>query len=367
MDPRVSNLAKTLVNYSLEVQPGEWVVVIANTVAMPLVHESLRYILRAGGHYNLVLESDEQTEILLREASDEQIQWISPIQTLAFEKMDAYLYIRGASNTRHLAGTDPKKQTAYYQAQRVLSEIRRRREAEGQIRWTLTEFPCLAYAQEANMSLADYEDFVYAATYADQPDPVTHWQAVHDKQEHLVSWLKGKEQVEIRGPHVDLTLSIKERSFINSAGKANMPSGEVFTSPVEDSANGWIRFSYPAIRYGREVEGVELTFENGRVVKASAEKEEPYLLSQLDSDEGARYLGELGIGTNFNIQRFTKSILYDEKIGGTIHLALGFGFPKAGAKNNSNIHWDFICDMRTDSEILVDGELFYKNGAFKVE
>ncbi len=366
MDPRVSNLAKTLVNYSLEVQPGEWVVVISNIVALPLVHESLRHILRAGGHYNLILESDEQTEILLQEGSDEQIQWISPIETMAFEQMDAYLFIRAVSNTRSLAGTDPKKQTAYYQAKKALTEIRRQREADGKMRWSLTEFPCPAFAQEANMSLPDYEDFVYAATYADQPEPVKHWQAVHDKQEQLVSWLKGKEQVEIRGPHVDLTLSIKGRDFINSAGKANMPSGEVFTSPVEDSANGWIRFSYPAIRYGREVEGVEFSFENGRVVKASAEKEEPFLLSQLDSDEGARYLGELGIGTNFNIQRFTKSILYDEKIGGTIHLALGFGFPKIGGKNNSNIHWDFICDMRTDSEILVDGELFYKNGAFKI-
>ena len=366
MDPRISNLAKTLVNYSLEVQPGEWVVVIANTVALPLVHETLRHILRAGGHYNLILESDEQTEILLREGSDEQIKWISPLHTFAFEQMDAYLYIRAVSNTRYLAGTDPTKQTAYHQAQQVLSEIRRRREAEGQIRWSLTEFPCPAFAQEANMSLPDYEDFVYVATYADQPDPVKHWQAVHDQQERLVNWLKGKKHVQIRGPHVDLALSIEGRDFINSAGKANMPSGEVFTSPVEDSASGWVRFSYPAIRLGREVEGVELTFENGRVIKASAEKEERFLLSQLDSDEGARYLGELGIGTNFNIQRFTKSILYDEKIGGTIHLALGYGFPQIGGKNNSNIHWDFICDMRTDSEILVDGELFFKNGAFKI-
>ncbi len=366
MDPRVTRLADTLVNYSLAVQPGEWVVLRANIAAMPLVNESLRHILKAGGHYTLILENEALEELLLREGSDDQIRWISPVQTVAYEQMDAYLYIRAAENTRYLAGTDPQKQTAYYQALQVLTEIRRRREAEGKMRWTLTEFPCAAYAQEANMSLVDYEDFVYAATYADQSDPVKHWQAVHDRQATLVAWLEGKEQVEIRGPHADLALSIKGRKFINSSGKANMPSGEIFTSPVEDSANGWIRFSYPAIRYGREVEGVELTFENGRVVKASAKKEEPYLLSQLDSDEGAHFLGELGIGTNFNIQRFTKSILYDEKIGGTIHLALGFGFHEAGGKNNSNIHWDFICDMRNDSEILVDGELFYKNGKFKV-
>jgi aminopeptidase len=163
---------------------------------------------------------------------------------------------------------------------------------------------------------------------------------------------------------VDLTLSIAERTFINSDGKRNMPSGEIFTGPVEESVEGWIKFSYPALRGGREVDGVEFVFEQGRVVRASASKNEAYLLSQLDSDAGARYLGEFAVGTNDQIQRFTKNILFDEKIGGTLHVAVGAGYPETGSHNRSSVHWDFICDMRQDSEIWVDGELFYKNGKF---
>ena len=216
------------------------------------------------------------------------------------------------------------------------------------------------------MSLAEYERFVYGATFAAQPDPVAAWQEVHNTQQRLVDWLVGKDEVVVRGPHVDLKLSIAGRTFINSDGRRNMPSGEIFTGPVEDSVNGWIRFTYPALRGGREVEGVEMTFEHGKVVRASAEKNEEYLISQLDSDPGARYLGEFAIGTNYRIQRFTKSILYDEKIGGTLHVAVGSGYPETGSRNQSAVHWDFICDMRQESEILVDGELFYRNGQFMV-
>jgi len=153
---------------------------------------------------------------------------------------------------------------------------------------------------------------------------------------------------------------------VNSDGKHNMPSGEIFTGPVEDSVNGWVRFSYPAIRDGREVEGVELEFKDGKVVRASAEKNEDYLIRQLDTDAGARFLGEFAVGTNYQIQRFTKSILFDEKIGGTVHMAVGAGYPETGSKNKSSVHWDFICDMREDSEIIVDGELFYRNGQFQI-
>jgi aminopeptidase len=216
------------------------------------------------------------------------------------------------------------------------------------------------------MSLREYEDFVYGATFVDHDDPVAKWQEVHDEQQRMVDWLEGKNEVVVRGPNADLTLSIAGRPFINSDGKKNMPSGEIFTSPRETSANGWIRFTYPAIRGGREVEGVYLEFKEGKVVKATAEKNEEYLISQLDSDEGARYLGEFAVGTNYGIKRFTKSILFDEKIGGSIHLAVGSGFPETGSENISAIHWDFICDMQDDSEILVDGTLFYKNGQFKV-
>ena len=214
------------------------------------------------------------------------------------------------------------------------------------------------------MSLSEYENFVYGACFTDKDDPVAEWLKIHDRQQKLVDWLKGKKQVKVKGPNVDVTLSIDGRDFINSDGHKNMPSGEIFTSPVEDSANGWVRFTYPAIVAGREVEGIELRFENGKVVEATAKKNQDYLLSTLDTDEGARYLGEFAVGTNNGIQQFTKSILFDEKIGGTIHMAVGRGFPEIGGKNESAVHWDMICEMRDGGKIWVDDELFYDSGEF---
>ena len=303
---------------------------------------------------------------ILRSASENQLAWISPLDEVMAEDLDVRIVIRGASNTRGLTGVAPERQQIYQNARRTSMRTYMQRTAEGTHRWVVTLFPCPAYAQEADMSVHEYEDFVYGATYADQPDPVSCWQEVHDRQQKLVEWLKGKENVHVRGPNIDLTLSIAGRTFINSDGKHNMPSGEVFTGPVEDSVNGWVRFTYPAIRGGREVDGVEFEFVDGKVVRASAAKNEDYLISQLDSDEGARYLGEFALGANYQIQRFTKSILFDEKIGGTIHMAVGSGYPETGSKNVSSVHWDFICDMRQDSEILVDDELFYRNGQFQV-
>jgi aminopeptidase len=216
------------------------------------------------------------------------------------------------------------------------------------------------------MSLAEYEDFVYGAAMVHLDDPVAYWRAKAAEQQRLVDWLKGKKQVEVKGENVDLTLSIKDRVFINADGKKNFPDGEIFTGPVRDSVNGWVRFTYPAIYQSREVEGVELTFEEGKVVKATAQKGEEYLNSVLDTDEGARYLGEFAIGTNEGIQQFTRNILFDEKINGTIHMAVGAGYPETGSKNQSSIHWDMICDMRSGGEIVVDGSLFYKDGEFQV-
>ena len=212
------------------------------------------------------------------------------------------------------------------------------------------------------MSLTDFQDYVYKTTYVDTDDPIGKWMKVHEQQQVWVDWLKDKKQVEVKGPNVDMSFSIEGRTFINSDGQRNMPSGELFTGPVEESVNGWVNFTYPAVYEGRQVEGVRLEFEQGRVVKASAEKNYDFLQVMLDSDPGARYLGEWAIGTNKMIDRFIKNILFDEKIGGTIHMAVGRGYPETGSKNVSAIHWDMICDMREGGEIIVDGELFYKSG-----
>jgi len=216
------------------------------------------------------------------------------------------------------------------------------------------------------MSLTEYRDFVHRATFTDQEDPVAAWKSVHDEQQKIVDWLKGKKQVSVKSPNADLTLSIEGRGFINADGTFNMPSGEVYTSPVEDSAEGWVQFTYPAINQGREVTGVHFEIEKGRVIKASADKNEEFLNTMLDTDEGARVLGEFAIGTNYGIKKFTGSILYDEKIGGSFHVATGLGFPEIGGKNISATHWDFICDVKEDSEIRVDGELLYKDGKFVI-
>lgn len=363
-DPRLKKLAKTLVNYSIDVQPGEWVLVRGDVLAMPLITEVVREVYRAGGNPTPMINHDDLELIQFQEASDDQLQWRSPIEEAMIEQATATINLRATSNTRKLTNVDPNKQQLRMMARRDMMQVWMQRAATGALRWTVTQFPCEAYAQEADMSLSDFEDFVYRATFSDQDDPIAHWQALSVEQQRYVDWLQGKNEVVVRGPNIDMTLSIADRTFINSDGRKNMPSGEIFTGPVEESVNGWVRFTYPAIRGGREVDGVEFTFEEGKVIKASAKKNEPYLMSQLDSDPGARYLGEFAVGTNYGIQQFTKSILYDEKIGGTLHMAIGNGYPETGSQNRSSVHWDFICDMRVDSEIIVDGELFYKNGQF---
>jgi aminopeptidase len=342
------------------------VLVRADLEALPLVQEVVEQILRAGGNPTVQLLSEELDEVMLKSAGTEQLAWLSPIDQLMAEQVNARIMIRAPGNTRSLSAVDPERQRIRQNGQRPVQQRYMQRAATGDHRWALTVFPCAAYAQEADMSLRDYADFVYAATYADQDDPAACWQGVHARQQRLVDWLVGKSRVVVRGPNVDLTLSIAGRTFINSDGKRNMPSGEIFTGPVEDSVNGWVRFSYPAMRDGRDVDGVEFEFKEGKIVAARAEKNEAYLLSQLDSDPGARYLGEFAVGTNYQIQRFTKSILYDEKIGGTVHMAVGAGYPETGSRNRSSVHWDFICDMRQASEIRIDGELFYKDGQFQV-
>lgn len=365
-DPRIHALARLLVNYCVAARPGDWVAIHSDLGAQPLVEQIYVAILEAGAHPTVLYRDETLDEVFYRRADEAQLRWLSPLALLMAERVDARIIVRAPANTRALSGVDPQAQQIHQVAQKPIFDHYRRRSAAGTHRWVLTNFPCPALAQEADMSLREFEAFVYAATFADQPDPIAAWQAVHDRQQRLVDWLAGKSEVVVRGPDVDLRLSISGRTFINSDGRRNMPSGEIFTGPVEDSVEGWIRFRYPAIRGGREVEGVEFTFMQGKVVAAKASKNEAYLLSQLNSDPGARYLGEFAIGTNDRIQRFTKNILYDEKIGGTIHIALGAGYPETGSRNDSSLHWDFICDMRQGGEIWVDGELFYRDGQFTV-
>jgi aminopeptidase len=365
-DVRLERLAELLVDYACGVKPGMWVGILGDVVTLPALREVYKTVLRYGGNPSLFISDETMTRTFLREANDEQLDWLDPSMTLYYEKADIYIRIGSSTNTRAMTHIDAKRVQRRRAAERHWLDTRLTRTAKLNFEWVGTWYPTEASAQEANMSLEEYEDFVYGSMFLDKPDPVAEWRKLAAMQQTKVDWLKGKKQVKLQGPNADITLSIEGRTFINSDGHKNMPSGEIFTGPVEDSVNGWIRFSYPSIVAGRAVSGIELKFENGKVVSATAESNDDLLQAQLNTDAGARYLGEFAIGTNFGINQFTGNILFDEKIGGTIHMAIGMGYPETGSVNRSAVHWDMICDMRNDSTIHVDGELFYKNGEFVV-
>ena len=369
-DPRVTKLAQTLVNYSVKVKEGDLVYVrgyLFSPETFSLFREVYRESLRAGGYPYVTLMGEESLmHIFFSEASEAQLTHVDPLTDYEVRNYDCEITICGGSNTRYLSGIDPERISKRSKALTSLTKVWLQRSASRDFRWVATVYPSSGGAQDAEMSTEEFENFVFHATHVDSDNPVQEWQKIHNEQQRLVDYLQGKSHVTIKGSDVDLTLSIEDRLFINCDGTVNMPDGEVFTGPVEDSVNGWVRFTYPAIERGREVEGIELHFEAGKVVKATAEKNEEFLQAMLKTDTGATYVGEFAFGTNKNIQRFTKDILFDEKIGGTIHIALGAGYPETGSKNESAIHWDMICDMRNGGQVFVDDEMFYESGEFKI-
>lgn len=368
-DLRVQKYAKILVEHSTRVQPGDRILIEATTAAEPLVRELFKQILEKGGIPHLMLAFPgmmpfSQDELYVTYARDEQLDATPAFYKLAYDQFEGRIRVHSATNTRGMTNLDLANAQRRKKALAPITESQMRRGAEGTFKWVTTLYPTDGYAQDAGMSLKEYEDFVFKAVHAKEDDPIAYWNGTAAEQQEAIDFLADKSQVILRGPNVDLTLSIKGRIFENSIGVFNMPDGEIYTGPVEDSVNGWVRFTYPAIYEGVAVEGAELTFSNGRVETAKAGKNQDYLLKMLESDDGARYLGEFAIGTNRDIDRFTGNILFDEKIGGSFHMALGAGYPETGSKNKSAIHWDMICDLRVDSEITVDGQSFYKNGEF---
>jgi aminopeptidase len=359
-DPRVTKLAKVMVHYSLDLKPGQ-LRIYTHPVAEELTLAVYEEAIKAGAYVFIQNTVPSTDEIFFKYASDAQLDYISPIRKLITETFDASLNIWTEHNTRSLSGIDPARMARTAKAGAPLSKTFMERAAKGELHWCLTAYPSNAMAQEADMSLADYREFVYGAGMLNDDDPVAFWRKEGEAQRKIVDWLKGRNQVALKGSNIDLKMSVKDRTFIPCDGKLNFPDGEIFTGPVEDSVEGWVRFKYPAIEYGQEVTDIELWFEKGRVVKEKASKNQELLTSMLNTDAGARTLGEFGIGTNYGITRFTKNMLFDEKMGGTIHLAVGAGYPESGSKNDSGIHWDMLCDMN-DAEIIVDGDLFYKNG-----
>jgi aminopeptidase len=365
-DQRAEALARILVDYSCEVKEGDVCLVQGESAAEALLLPIYQDILERGGHPVVELTMEGQAPIFFRHASDAQIDWVAPPAEWGAAEADARFRVMADTNTRALSSVDPERQTRRQSAVRPLMETMMRRSATGELRWALTLFPTQAYAAEADMSLDDYEDFFYRACLCDQPDPVAAWRRQSEETRRLAEWINGREEIHLEGPGTDLRLNVSGRTFVAADGRHNMPDGEFFTGPVEDSVNGEVSFSYPAVYGGREVAGVKLRFADGEVVDASAERNEEFLLKTLDTDEGARRLGELGIGTNYGIDRFTKEILLDEKIGGTVHLAVGMSYPETGGTNNSAVHWDMVCDLRRGGRITVDGVEMQADGKFSV-
>jgi aminopeptidase len=360
---RLRRFADVLVRYSAGVKEGDLVVIEGTPNVEPLLNELYAAVLRANGlpSPRTVLELEE---VLLSQGTEAQIAWVNPAQREDVERADVWIVVEAPSNTKALTAIAPERQAAWQRARKALRERYLERALSGELRWVLTAYPTTAAAQDAEMSLSEYEDFVYAAALLDDGDPVGRWRAFAEELKRAAEFLNGKEEVRIVAEDTDLTLSFGGRSWIAADGHENFPDGEVFTAPHETGVDGHIRFTYPAVFRGRQVDDVRLRFEGGEVVDATAARAQDFLEEMVALDEGARRVGELAFGLNDAVTVFTRNILFDEKIGGTVHLALGSAYPECGGENRSALHWDMICDLRSGSEVYADGELVYRDGRF---
>lgn len=363
-DQRLIKYAYTLINYSLDVKENEWVVIRGSDLAMPLIKECYRELLKVGAHPTVLLNPEGLSEIMLKEGSDDQLRFNSPLMMEVYSQADKILTILGDHNLKSLTAIPGERIALQRRSGAPITKMYHDRVAQKLMDWTLCLYPTASGAQEANMSLDDYENFVFEACLIDSENPIAAWEKIHDDQQTMVNYLNTKSNFRIIAKDTDLTLSTENRTWINSDGHHNFPSGEVFTAPVKESLNGSIRFTFPGIYSGQEIEDIRLTFKDGKVVFATAKRGEDLLLSLIETDEGSHFSGEFAIGTNYGITKFTKNMLFDEKIGGTIHLALGSSYPECGPVNDSLLHWDMLCDMKNGGEIYADGELFYQNGEF---
>lgn len=356
--------AKLLVDYSLYLKKGETLYISTTTLAEPLVKEVYREAVAKGAHVYVNFDFESKNKLFFEEANNEQLEYLDPFHKMAMEKMDAYLFIR-APYTLMSQGIDPDKRKQRSEAIKSINQTYFQRTANGSMKRSLCQYPTEANAKVAGMTLGEYQEFVYEACRLYEEDPQASWEQVSKDQQHIVDFLNSKKHIRYVNDRTDIEFSVDGRTWINSDGKTNMPSGEVFSSPVENSVNGTIHFDFPSIYMGEAVEGITLNVKDGEVVSWEAEKGKE-LLDKIMTIEGARYFGEVAIGTNYKIQRSTKNILFDEKIGGSIHMALGQSYGQTGGKNQSSIHWDMICNMKNNGAIYADGEKIYENGVFLI-
>ena len=365
-DPRVETLADILVDYSVEVGKDDLVAIRGTYAAEPLIVALYQRCLERGAQPMIRASIPAAEPVFYRYAQDHQLEYIWETERWMMENLDVSINILSDTNTRHLSKVDASRQVIHSKARKPLMDRYMQRSAAGDYRWNVTLFPTEAYAMDAEMSLDEYEDFYFSACLVDKDDPVGEWKKVAERHKRLIEWMRGRNEVHIEGEGTDLILEVGDRVFVPADGTANFPDGEIFTGPKEDRTRGHVSFTYPAIYGGQSVEGIRLEFEGGKVVEATAEKNEEFLVKKLDTDPGARILGELGIGTNYGIDSFTGEILLDEKIGGTVHLAVGASYPETGGVNESAVHWDMVCDLRKGGRITVDGDVLLEDGKLLV-
>jgi aminopeptidase len=352
-DPRLSAYAELLVNHSMTVKKGDKVMITGGITAAPLMEELVRHALRAGGFPTILPTWDALSRIKMAESSLEQLSTVTDVEDKLLTGFDCAVFLRAPENTRSMTDVSPERMAAHMRARQSYNT-----HLHNNVRWVTCNYPCQALAQDADMALEQYADFVFQSCLID-------WKQTETYMNRIKSVFDAANLVRLVGPETDLRFSIAGRAGVVCAGTKNMPDGEVFYAPVEDSAEGHVAYDFPAIYQGREVDGVRLRFSGGRVTDAAATKGEDFLLQVLETDPGARRLGEFGIGCNFGITGFTRDILFDEKIGGTIHLAVGRAYEESGGTNKSAVHWDMIKDLRVAGRIELDGRIVQENGEFR--
>lgn len=368
-DQRIDKWAEVLVTFSLAVKKDQTVLISGDLEAMPLLEAAYEHLILAGAKVELIVLQRSLSEFLLKYGSEDQIAFTPIARLAAVNSYDFYLYIGANSNSKMLSQINPKKQSLTAASNKPITDTILGRSAKGEMQWCYTMYPTPAAAQDAEMGTTEFENFVLNAGFLQDTNPAASWQVLEKKHDHLIQFLEQRKELRFQNHQgTDLRVNIEGMKWVNCCGKVNFPDGEVFTGPnlkaPDGGVNGVVRYSLPTIYRNVEIHDIELVFKNGAVTQAKASKNEAFLLEMISQDAGAKFVGEIAIGTNYRIQKCIKNILFDEKIGGTFHLALGKGYPETGNTNESALHWDIIFDLRQGGTIYADDTLIVENGKF---
>lgn len=368
-DPRIDKWAELLIKYSIKVESNHKVLIHGDLSALPLIEACYEECLKSGAYVDCLLNHDRLNEYFLKNASTEQLLMSPQLKKYAVEKFDRFLFIYAPSNLQALTNISLERHTYSSKANQPIQKAILDRKAKGEIFWCRTHYPTTSAAQNASMGTLEFENFVFRAGFLDHENPIESWKALGKKQQKAIEYLSNKKELHFKNSNgTDLRVNIAGMKWVNLCGTINFPDGEVYTGPnlnaADGGVNGTVKYDFPTIYRGVEVDGIELTFKNGAVIEAKASRNEAFLHSMIEQDAGAKYVGEIALGTNYCVNTGVKDILFDEKIGGTFHTALGMGYPETGNTNQSALHWDLVCDLRKDGVIYADNEKIFENGIY---